>query len=248
MAHGLAGLMVPRLSIIVPAWNEAALLPACLGSLHASLEARPINHELIVVDNNSSDATPQIAQECGAKVVFEPVNQIARARNAGATEAQGEWLLFIDADSQMSASLFDDVLDVMADENAVGCGSVMTMEGLTGWAAAGLNGWNRVSRICRWAAGSLVLCRAEAFRDAGGFDTELFAAEEIDLSRRLKRWGRQRAMVFRILSKHPLQTSPRKFALYTPREIVAQTWRLLIRPRGALRDRSALGLWYDGRR
>src|SRR5438876_11028275 len=62
--------------------------------------------ELIVCDNNSDDRTAQIARAAGARVVFEPVNQIARARNTGAAHAAGEWLIFIDADSHPSRELF----------------------------------------------------------------------------------------------------------------------------------------------
>ena len=60
-------------------------------------------------DNNSKDRTAEIARAAGARVVFEPVNQIARARNAGAAAATGIWLVFVDADSHPSAALFDEV-------------------------------------------------------------------------------------------------------------------------------------------
>ena len=59
--------------------------------------------ELIVCDNNSTDRTAEIARAAGATVVFEPVNQIARARNSGAAAATGDWLIFVDADSHPSA-------------------------------------------------------------------------------------------------------------------------------------------------
>ena len=61
--------------------------------------------ELIVCDNNSTDRTAEIARNAGARVVFEPVNQIARARNRGAAAATGDWLIFVDADSHPSAGL-----------------------------------------------------------------------------------------------------------------------------------------------
>ena len=68
--------------------------------------------QLIVVDNNSSDATAQIARDHGATVVYEPVNQIARARNRGAEAAEGEALIFLDADSQCTSCLLGHVLDL----------------------------------------------------------------------------------------------------------------------------------------
>ena len=69
-----------KLSVVVPAYNEERLLPATLANLRNLL---PAASELIVCDNNSTDGTAQIARAFGAVVVFEPVNQIARARNTG---------------------------------------------------------------------------------------------------------------------------------------------------------------------
>src|SRR5262245_66406239 len=97
------------ISIVVPAFNEARGLAATLASIRraaAAFDARGWRHELIVCDNNSTDATGAIARDAGAIVVFEPVNQISRARNAGAGRASGNWLLFIDADSHPSPELF----------------------------------------------------------------------------------------------------------------------------------------------
>src|SRR6266513_428227 len=64
---------------------------------------------LIVCDNNSTDRTGDLARAAGATVVFEPINQIARARNSGAAAASGDWLIFVDADSHPSAELFAEV-------------------------------------------------------------------------------------------------------------------------------------------
>src|SRR6185436_8487054 len=100
------------ISIVVPAFNEARGLPATLASIQratAALDARGWRHELIVCDNNSTDRTAEIARARGARVVFEPVNQISRARNAGAAHASGDWLVFIDADSRVSATLLRDM-------------------------------------------------------------------------------------------------------------------------------------------
>src|SRR5688572_1912804 len=65
--------------------------------------------ELIVCDNNSTDRTAEIARAAGATVVFEPINQIARARNRGAAAATGDWLIFVDADSYPTRELLEEV-------------------------------------------------------------------------------------------------------------------------------------------
>lgn len=180
--------------------------------------------------------------------MFEPLNQIARARNAGAAAAAADWLLFIDADSELSAELLADVYGVIESGLYVGCGSAMHMVGIPWWAQVTLSAWNLLSRLTRWAAGALVLCRADAFRDVGGFNQNLYAAEEIDLSQRLKKWGRARRLRFIILRDHPLATSGRKMHLYSFPELAGQFLRLCLRPWRSLRDKSRLSMWYDGRR
>src|SRR5437762_13783290 len=74
--------------------------------------------ELIVCDNNSDDRTAQIARAAGARVVFEPVNQIARARNRGAAPAAGEWLICVAADSHPSRASLAEAGEAM---RAAGC-------------------------------------------------------------------------------------------------------------------------------
>ena len=122
------------------------------------------------------------------------------------------------------------------------------MQGLPWWANWTLQLWTGTSILFRWAAGALVVCRRDAFRDVGGFNQELYAADEISLSERLKEWGRQRGLQFIILRKHPLETSSRKVALYSWREIAGQILRVLLRPRRTLQDKKQLSIWYDGRR
>lgn len=240
-----------HLSIIIPAFNEERLIERCLSSVSTALSvnARPnFNSEVIVVDNNSTDATAALARQAGAQVVFEPINQIGRARNAGAAVAAGDWLLFVDADSILSPELLADILRLIEEGKSVGCGSTVKMEGLPWWASAVVRLWTGTSMLFRWAAGALVVCRADAFRDVGGFNQELYAADEIDLSKLLKKWGRKRGLDFVILTRHPLETSARKVELYSGPEMAAQMLRLLLHPRKALQDRKQLSVWYDGRR
>ena len=91
-----------KISIIVPAFNEEKLIERSLLSIRSAATTFSQvgwEHEIIVCDNNSTDRTGELARAQGARVFFEPVNQISRARNAGAAAANGEWLVFVDADS-----------------------------------------------------------------------------------------------------------------------------------------------------
>lgn len=240
-----------HLSIVIPAFNEERLIEQCLQSISTSLAAnyKPgFTSEIIVVDNNSTDRTAELARQAGVKVVFEPINQIGRARNAGAAQAAGDWLLFIDADSLLNPGLLSDILRLIEEGRSVGCGSTIRMEGLPWWAKSTLDLWTALSVLFRWAAGALVVCRTDAFRDVGGFNQELYAADEITLSQELTKWGQQRGLQFVILTRHPLETSARKVLLYSPREIYGQMLRVMLSPRRSLQDKKQLPIWYDGRR
>jgi glycosyltransferase involved in cell wall biosynthesis len=85
------------LSVVIPAYNEAALLPACLRSLAAQGYDEP--YEVIVADNNSSDDTAVIARAMGATVVHEPHPGVCWARQQGTTAARGEIIVSTDADT-----------------------------------------------------------------------------------------------------------------------------------------------------
>jgi len=235
-----------KLSLVVPAFNEERLLPRTLPYLHAGLgmlAGRGWSGELIVCDNNSTDRTAEIARAAGAQVVFEPFNQIARARNTGARAASGDWLLFIDADCSPSIELFQDVLEEIHGGNCVGGGCTVAMPQARASVRAWVALWNALSRSAQWAAGAFLFCEAAAFRAAGGFSEVLFASEEIDLSRRLKRLGR-----FVVLHRHRLMTSGRKAELYSWREHAGFMLRWALSGGRNVRRRDACSIWYDGRR
>ena len=244
-----------KLSIIIPAYNEEKLIGRCVASVFAALRAvgdMAADTEVIVADNNSTDATADLARSAGARVVHEPVQQIAKARNAGAAAAGGDWFLFIDGDSILHADSLRDMLEHIETGRYVGGGCVVGLNDTPpmGHFAAWL--WNVIGRTLTLAAGSFLFCRSDAFREVGGFDETLYAAEELPLSKALKRWGKSASgghrLKFIILRKQPHISSGRKFYLYSKREIAALLLRTLFRPRRTVRSRKHLDLFYDGRR
>jgi len=230
-----------KLSVIVPAFNEEKLLATTLACIRDAAEG--MDAELIICDNNSTDRTAEIARQAGATVVFEPVNQISRARNAGAAAASGDWLVFIDADSFPDRALFAELAEAIASGRCVGGGATVRFDEADRASHGAVAIWNAISRSMRWAAGSFVFCEARAFRALGGFSTELYASEEIDFSRRLKRLGR-----LTILHRHPLRTSGRKVRLYSKTEYLKLLARVVLSGGRSLRSRDECFAWYDGRR
>ena len=240
-----------QISVVVPAFNEEKLLPATLASLRAAtkaFEARGWATETIVCDNNSTDRTAEIAHADGATVVFEAVNQIGRARNAGAARASGDWLVFVDADSRPTPELFAEAAEAIAEGRCLAGGCTVSVDSRRLAVRFFVSLWNAISVMCGWAAGSFMFCEASAFRQVGGFSQEIYAAEDIELFRRLKRLARERGRTIVILHRHPLATSDRKARLYTVREHLALLMKIGTSRGRVLHDRDACFPWYDGRR
>jgi len=240
-----------KISVIIPAFNEERLLGETLRHVRtasAAFTARGWTSEVIVCDNNSTDRTADIAREHNATVVFEPVNQIARARNRGAEAATGDWFIFVDADSQPSAALFAEVAGQIQGGRCLAGGSTIRLVGLHRFASRVAELWNWLSRWRLLLAGSFVFVEAAVFRKVGGFSNELFAGEELDLSERLREFARQDGRQLVILHRHPLVTSARKAQLYKTREHLKFLVRAAFNHHATLRSREACHTWYDGRR
>lgn len=247
-----------KISVVIPAYNEEKLLPETLRSVFQSaraFEEMRVEWECIVCNNNSTDGTAEVAKTAGAKVVFEPVNQIGRARNTGAAAATGDWLIFCDADSHPSIGLFRDVVNEIRTGRTLAGGSTICIQENSeevkearkgfGWA---VRLWNRVSQHMEWFAGSFIFCSKAAFDEVGGFDLQYYASEEIDLAKRLKRVERRQGKRVHILNTHPLVTSARKASLYSPREHLGFLFKTIVLGGRPLRKREACFTWYDGRR
>ena len=240
-----------KISVIIPAFNEERLLPDSLMRIRAAMQVcdrAGWPSELIVCDNNSTDRTAEIAAAAGARVVFEPLNQISRARNAGAAAATGDWLLFIDADSYPSAELLTDVVEQIRGGRCVAGGATVAIDTKNIFGRLVVAWWNLTSRLMRWGAGSFIFCETATFRQIGGFSEKFFAAEEVDLFRRLKRAARRNGRRIVILHRHPLTTSGRKAHLYTFRDALRFYTRMILTGGRALRTREGAFVWYDGRR
>ena len=240
-----------RVSIVVPAFNEEKLIAQSLAAIRAASAAfaqRGWDVELIVCDNNSSDGTAALARGAGASVVFEPLNQISRARNAGAAHARGDWLVFVDADSRPTRELFDDAAQAIESGDCLAGGATVRYDTARLDVRLPLAAWNAVSRLLKWAAGSFIFCEAAAFREAGGFSQALYAGEEIELFRRLKTLARARRRRIVILHRHPLLSSDRKVKLYHWSEMGLFLVRMAASRGRSLRSREACQPWYDGRR
>ena len=87
------------ISFIVPAHNEELWIGECLISIRETMDKVAERYEVIVVDDASTDSTPQIAQGLGVRTLRVEHRKISAVRNAGAQTARGEMFMFVDADT-----------------------------------------------------------------------------------------------------------------------------------------------------
>jgi glycosyltransferase involved in cell wall biosynthesis len=232
--------VTPRVSIIIPAYNEEYLLEATLRAVGEGTAAIGVPAEVIVVDDASTDRTAAIARGQGARVVSVNLRHIAGARNAGARAAGGSVLMFVDADTIVPPAVFKAALAAI-DAGAVGGGAGVrqdTLEPRWGAIATAAAAW--ILRKAGWAAGCFVFVRRDVFDRVRGFDERFFASEEIHLSRAVKRHGRF------VILEDAVITSGRKARMFSGWaafiQFAAALWP------GTLKRRDRLRFWYGGER
>jgi glycosyltransferase involved in cell wall biosynthesis len=234
-----------RTSFLIPAYNEEKLIGRALASVHRACgECGMADYEIVVCDNASSDATPRIAAGAGAKVVFEPHRQIARARNAAASASRGTQLVWVDADAMLTSQVLAATVEAFAAGRYCGGGAQVELEGAElSWSALRtVDAWNWIARTCRLAAGSYFFAEREGWLSTGGFNEEVYAGEELGFARALKKWGRARGLGFRVLP-HAVPSSARKVRQFTARQVMIQ-FALCAWP-GNLGRRDRCQFWYE---
>jgi len=127
-SKGPAGNRAPRLSIIVPAYNEARRLPSTLDRLVSFAESRPFVTEVLIIDNASTDATKTIVTEFVSRTsviryLHEAVQGKGAAVRTGIMAASGEYLLFSDADLAVPIEEADNFLPPRLPECDIAIGS-----------------------------------------------------------------------------------------------------------------------------
>ncbi len=200
-------------SIIIPALDEAAELPATL----ASVRVQPGPKHIVVADGGSDDATREIAAQHGVDVVMAPRGR-ARQMNAGAERATGDVLLFLHADTRLPDGALDRVRAALADPAvAAGCFRLRFDRGgfwLWLWTRPLWMHWHR------WAFGDRALfVRRSAFDAVGGFpDQPIF--EDLDMVQALRTQGRF------VFLDAAVTTSARRFVRHASLRQQLRNWAL----------------------
>lgn len=184
---------VPAVSVVVPARNAEATLPALLHALMPQVAACE-EGQAIVVDSGSHDRTAELAAAAGARVVREERPGAAAARNAGVRAAAGELIAFLDSDCIPRPGWLDGLTKAMREAPSVGA---------VGGRIVAARSTNLLQRHAERAG---YIMQEEGFRDPflpylltanccyrawtlerlGGFDEELRSGEDTDVSWRMQ--------------------------------------------------------------
>jgi glycosyltransferase involved in cell wall biosynthesis len=195
-----------KISVVIPTLNEDRYLPLLLASLRR--QGYPL-HEIIVADGFSRDGTRATALRLGCKVVDGPEHP-GVGRNRGAAAARGDTLLFLDADVTLPGGFLDAFVERFRRTGAVAATPVYHPSPNTAFERVGYFFGNLVMWCLQatgrpLAAGYCIMIDRQVFEALRGFDERLALAEDHDLVRRAKRYGK-----FRVFAL-PIKTSTRRY-------------------------------------
>jgi GT2 family glycosyltransferase len=196
--------MNPKVSFIVPVRNDAARLECCLRSILLNRQT-PDQLEIVVVDNDSTDHSLEVAKRYGARVFTVSAARVALLRNYGASQAKGDVFAFIDADNEIAGGWMYAALDCLRMPQVGAAGALYQAPADGTWVQrtyGHLRGGPRDHRDANWlGSGNLAVTRS-AFELVGGFDTELDTCEDVDFCHRLRRRGLRIVSDSRLKSVH----------------------------------------------
>ena len=209
-----------RVSVVIPAYNEEALLPECLRSLAAQDYAGEV--EIIVVDNTSEDGTADVARQVGARVVTEPQRGYCNALRRGFETATGDIVATTDADTIVPRNWVSRIVreyEARPDVVAVG-GEIVFCEPdrlarlFTRGILPVLNRLDRRNPAGAHLWGANFSVRRSAFDAAGGWSPRFNLQADTEISERLRAFGR-----VVLLEDLPVYTSSRRWNRSMPRSL-----------------------------
>lgn len=211
------------ISFIVPAHNEERWIGECLGSIRTTMDRVAEPYEVVVVDDASTDATPQIVQNLGIHTLRVERRLISAVRNEGARAARGEVFFFVDADTQANERAVRAALAALRS-GAVGGGCVPDLEGsIPLWGRLIHFTACKVGRLIQLVGGCFLFCTRDAYLAVGGFSESLHAGEDIAFVQALKTVGRF------VVPGPTVVTSARKLEVAGPWEVMGLMLRIAIR-------------------
>jgi len=183
------------LSFIIPAWNEEKNIDRCIQSIHSEMKHHAdLPYEVLVIDNNSTDRTPEIAVNAYAKVIFEWKKGVVFARQRGAANAKYRYLANIDADNYLPNGWVSVARKHMFESAAIS--GPLVYENVPKYFNVGSNVFYFFARIFHVLiaptiqGGNYILDKI-VWEEMGGYDTSFeFYGEDTNTARMAKNFGK----------------------------------------------------------
>ena len=188
----------PFFSIIIPCLNEEHFVPFLLEDLQQQSYQ---DFEVIVVDGQSDDKTQQKVKEFpGVKLIVAHKRNAAFQRNLGATQAKGEFLLFLDADIRIEPNFVPSLINHIKkhkiicggtiskpiEVNMIGKPNIIDRALFTVW-----NYWMIIlQNISPQASGNCIFCRKVEHDKLGGFNSKIMLGEDIAYAKKAAKLGK----------------------------------------------------------
>lgn len=191
-----------KISFVIPAYNEAKNIVSCVESIQKEIATTTVPCEIIVVNNNSTDETKELAENAGAKVVDEHTKGIVWARRAGVAASTGDIIASIDADNRLPQGWLTTVIDNFSrDEKLVALSGPLIYYDVSAYIRAWTKFFyifgytvNEISNIFGKGAmlqGGNYVMRKDSFLRSGGYDTTIsFYGEDVDTGKKLSKMGK----------------------------------------------------------
>ncbi len=218
------------ISVVVPAYNSAKTIEPCLAALRAQTTPHD-NYEIIVVDDGSTDATAQLAQAQGVRVIRQPNGGAAAARNTGAHHANGGIVIFVDADSVPDERFVEKMASAFSSSEIAGASGEKKTRQANVWARFIQMEYDYKYDLIAahptidFVDSSTAAYRRDIFLANGGFDTAMMEAEDTELSFRLAERGCKMVLIRDAIAYH---THPESLPEFLIRKYRYATWRAIV--------------------
>jgi len=194
-----------KFSIVIPTFNEARYIGEALQSIKRQTYR---DYEIIVKDGGSTDETLDRAREHADKVLSTTDRSAGDARNQGASHAEGEILVFVDADTTLPLDTLQKFNDLLKNKRVVGvsCRKICQSRSLLDRLLYEFVNVSIYMCSCLGVSGAHGNCmavRKGVFESVGGFNPTIIVGEEQDLVRRARKFGNYLFLLNHCVWEHP---------------------------------------------
>ena len=178
------------ISFVIPVKNDAKRLQACIESIMQQ-NVQGIDKEILVLDNDSTDNSAEVAIRMGAIVQSAPEMSVAQLRNRGAFSSKGELIAFVDADHTLIEHWLTAGLNIIKEPNCGIAGTLCTSPSTT-WVQRAYDRFRKhpkKTKDVEWLGSGNMLVQKELFVKLNGFDESLETCEDVDFCQRARKNG-----------------------------------------------------------